>query len=380
MNGKLAGLVVGAVVLVGAAGFMLTQGESTPVAERSGFLPGLKTDVAKVARVELSRGKDEIVLVRSGDEWTLASAGGYPAKLDGVRSLMTGLASLEVDEALTAKRERHGELGLAWPDEKGQAALVRLLDANAAPLYEIVLGEEKFSPKSQYVRRLAEDQTYRCRGGVTIDTSTRGFAETEIVSLADTELESIAYDTLVISRGEDKAWKAEPGAAPIDPVATGAAWPEEQKKAAAQTLPSWVSRLDFDDVRRRDREGATWVPDPAFSMTYFAKDVTLHIEAMKEGDDVWMRVSGTPNAKPAEAAGGDASKPAEGAKEPAEGAKEPEKAQTDWAAWSARVAAWEFKLPDWKKSAIVRIREAKPAAASPAPSGAPQLPFPLPQG
>lgn len=373
MNGKLGGIVVGAIVLVGAAGFMLTRGGGDAAAvDRGAFLPTLKSDLANVERIELERGDEKVALKRSGEEWTLESAGGYPAKVDGVRSLVTGLAGLEMDEPLTSKRERHGELGLAWPDEKKQAALVRLLAADGKALHEIVLGEEKYQPKGQYVRRLGEDQTYRCRGGVTVDTSVRSFADTEVVSVKPEDIETIAYDALLLSRGEDSMWKAEFGPTPVDE----SAWPEEQRKAATQALPTWISRLDFDGVRRRDREGATWTADPTYSMTYFAKTATISVEGMKDGNDVWVRVSAQPiekkaDAKPAEAGAAeekpaDAAKPEEAPKPEApkpEVEKPADPPAFDWTAWNTRVSVWEFKMPEWKVSAITRIREAKPAAA-----------------
>jgi succinate dehydrogenase flavin-adding protein (antitoxin of CptAB toxin-antitoxin module) len=368
MNSKLVGIVVAAIVLVGVAWFMSTRGGGASGVERSAFLSTLKEDLSKVTRIEVVRGDESVALERSGEDWLLASAGGYPAKVDGVRSIMTGLVGLEIDEPLTAKRERHADIGLAWPDEKKQAALIRLLDANANAMHEVVLGEEKFSPKSQYVRKLAEDQTYRCRGGITIDTSVRGFAETEIVSLKADDLESIGYDVLLLSRGDDGNWKAEFAPTPVDE----STWPEEQRKAAAQTFPGWISRLDFDNVRRREREGAQWTADPAYSITYFAKKATLSIEGMKEGSAVWLRLSAKAVAAPE--ATPEPAPPAEAETDPATPELKPaDPAPFDWEAWNARVSAWEFQLPEWKASSITRIREAKPAAAAP-PTPVPSLP------
>jgi|JI10StandDraft_1071094.scaffolds.fasta_scaffold159139_2 hypothetical protein len=354
MNGKVIRLVVGAAVLVGGAALMMSRGGegSAESREVQPFLASLKSDASKVERVELHRGDDSVELVRSGDSWTVASAGGYPAKLDAVRGIVGGLASLTIDEPLTAKRERHAEIGLAWPDATKQATLVRLLGASDVVLHEVVLGEEKWEPKSQYVRKLREDQTYRCRGGVTVDTALRGFVDAEIVTLDTAEIESINYDGVILSRGEDGAWTCElaPG-----PVADGA-WSEEQRKAAAQALPGWLSRVELENVRRRDREGATWTPDPALSVTYFAKRATITVEGMKDGDALWVRLSAKPVDAPV-AAPTDAPTTAP-----------PASATFDWAAWERRVAPWEFKLPEWKLAALKRIREAKPAPAAP-PTG-----------
>ncbi len=114
-------------------------------------------------------------------------------------------------------------------------------------------------------------------------------------------------------------------------------------------------------------------------MTYFAKAATITVEGMKEGNDVWVRVSAQPieqkpdaaETKPADAAAVDAksgeAKPEES--KPAE-SKPADPPAFDWTAWNTRVGAWEFKLPEWKSSAITRIREAKPAA-TPTPATLP---------
>ncbi len=348
------GVVVGvAVVLVIGAGVLLKRGGEP---ERGGslepFVSTLADSIPRVATIEIARGDESVELVRVGDDqgaWTVASAGGYPVRIDAVREIVAGLQSLVIDEPLTAKRERHGDLGLAWPDASGRATLLRLLDAGGQPLHEIVIGEEGPATRSRYVRRLSEDQTYRCRGGVSVETTVRSFVEPEVLFIDQKDIRSIAYDGLVLAReaASDEApipaWKAELAG----PLADGA-WPEEQRTAAIQTLPSWATRLDLEDVRRRDREGAAWTSDASLTLTYFLSNATVTIEGMREEDALWVRVSAvvTPAAP-------ESPPPTDGAK------------AFDWAAWNDRMAAWEFLLPEWKSSGLAGIREAKPTIPTP---------------
>jgi hypothetical protein len=355
MSSRNALIVSVSVVMMVSATIMLTResAEREPTRTAEPFVATLTDSIGRVSRIELHRGEESVELVRAiGDEnaWTVASAGGYPARIEAVRDIVAGLRSLEVDEPLTAKRDRHAELGLAWPDASGNAMLVRILDAGNAPLHEIVLGEERWEPRSQYVRRLAEDQTYRCRGAVTAEATVRTFVDPAIVVIDQQEMRSIAHDGLVLTRDEASAespipsWKAELAG----PVADGV-WPEEQRAAAIQTLPSWAARLDLDDVRRRDREGASWTSDPALTVTYFLSNATVTVEGMREGEALWVRVSAAVS-DPAAAA------------------------PFDWSAWNTRMSAWEFRLPEWKATSLARIRETKPTAApasAPAPVSAP---------
>lgn len=352
-------VLVTAAALVAAAMYLLRDREEEEArAAGEPLVASLASAAPALERIEIQSGDTSIVLARQGEEWLVASSGSYPADVAAVRSLVSGIAGLLRDEALTSRKERHGELGLAWPDESGRARLVRLVPAGGQAI-EVVLGEVKFSPSTtQYARLLADDQTWRCKGSVTVETSAPRYMNAQILALDAAEVLGASYMGLDVRRkppaeGQAQAvpqWEATLAPGPIDE----GFWPEAAQTQAKSTLPTWLNRLELDDVRPR---GESWTTDAAYALTFDTRRATVRVDGMREGDDVWIRLSAEPKADAASDASGDG------------GATAP-----DWSAWTAEVAPWEFKLPAWKKGALSRIRE---FATAPPPQPAPTAP-PLP--
>ncbi|HMN97699.1 MAG TPA: hypothetical protein PKC43_14620 [Phycisphaerales bacterium] len=161
-----AALVVAAWVVTG----FRTGPGTTPSDGRAALLPELAARGDSVDRIEVERGGRRMVLARSGDGWVSADQAEYPVDPQKVVEILAKLARLQRGEPMTALPARHGELGLAWPDEQGDATLVRIL-AGGDVLSEIVLGQTRFAPPTTFARRLGEDQTWRCPAEVALDAN-----------------------------------------------------------------------------------------------------------------------------------------------------------------------------------------------------------------
>jgi len=352
----LLGTGIAAVALVAGA-IYVTRDVGEPLAAASGpLVPALSTTADSLARIEVLSGEKTVLLTRQGDTWILESAGGYPADVDAIRTLVGAVSMLERIEPLTTKKERHAELGLAWPDASGAAKLVRFVPAQGAPI-EVVLGQEKTNPTSQYARNLGEDQTWRCRGAVSLDTEPSKWTTTALLTLPPEETVAISYDGLELNRvqedGKPAQWQAILGVTPVDAVA----WSDAAQTQAKSTLPSWITRFDFDDVRKRSE---TWTSDPRFTMTFDTVRAVVRVEGASEGDATWVRFSAEP--KPDAPSADEINAKAKTSSDPR---------VPDWKTWNDDVAKWEYKLAPWKRGAIMKIKEPpKFAAPPPRPRGA----------
>ncbi len=127
------GIVVGAAALVGVA-FLMARGRGvTPERVRgSALVAGLESRAADIGAIELQRGNAKVRLERqAGDRWIVATSDGYPARTELVRALLVSISGLTIDDRMTAKKDRHGELGLAWPDESGKSSRCPLREIRA---------------------------------------------------------------------------------------------------------------------------------------------------------------------------------------------------------------------------------------------------------
>jgi len=345
-------VALAAAALVGAAALLSKSRDMTPERARgSAMLPGLEARAAEVGAVEVLRGNATVRLDRGADgSWVLVGNDGYPARGELVRAMLVSVAGLTVDDRMTAKRGRHGELGLAWPDPDGKARLVRFLSAEPGkpPVAEIVLGEERFAPDAVFARLPGEDQTWRTLGRVQVPSDALAWLDRSMVSLPVGETTKVTFDGLAVSIPPAAA-DATPGAprpAWSAEVADDerANWSEAQIESARLGLPSYLERLEFDGVRKARPDAAK---DPRWTLAFETKSASVTLRGHEETDGVWFTMSALPRpgfvAPPAPKYEGDPHVP-------------------DWAKLDAAWSGWEFRLPQWKADTLRRMR-AKPDPA-----------------
>jgi hypothetical protein len=344
---------------VGVAVIAVTRGtQTTEFAPGVTFEPRLADAQAIIDRIELSRGGETLELAREGSAWRIASRDGYPARFEEVKALVSGLSTLTTDQKMTAKVERHDELALAWPDDSGRGAKVRIL-AGETPVVELVLGEERANPRSQYVRRASEDQCWRVLGSVLVDISMRRWVDAELLSLPEGEVESVSMHGLELKSelgaGGARTFVATESVGPI--AASDFAWTESRKATAVRTLPGWLARLELDDVRKAT--GAA--PDPAISPSFDMVRGTLKVHAVREGESVWISFEAAPKAGAPSAEEINAKRKFPG-----------DPFVPDWTEFAKKHAGWEYKLPVWKLNSL------EEALKTPADRGDPNQPVRIP--
>ena len=350
-------VALAAAALVGAAAWLSKSRGMTPERARgSAMLPGLEARAGDVGAVEVLRGNATVRLDRNADgTWALAGNDGYPARGELVRAMLVSVAGLTVDDRMTAKRDRHGELGLAWPDADGKARLVRFLSAKPGepPIAEIVLGEERFAPDAVFARLPAEDQTWRTLGRVQVPSDALAWIDRSMVSLPVGETTKVSFDGIAVALpptdaqprpdAPRPAWSAE--------VADDerANWSEAQVESARLGLPSYLERLEFDGVRRARPDAAK---DPKWTVEFETKSATVSLRGHEEADGVWFTLSALARpgfvAPPPPKYDGDPHVP-------------------DWSKLDGAWSGWEFKLPSWKADTLRRMR-ATPAESKDAES------------
>jgi hypothetical protein len=349
---------------VAGAYMALSQSKtSSEIARGAQFLPRIGEIAAQLTRVEIERGMQKISLVRDGTSWMLASSDGYPVRFEEVKGLVAGLDALKLDDRMTSRTDRHGELGLAWPDDSGRGARIRLFADSDKPAIDVILGSERANPRGQFVRRADEDQCWRVLGSVSVDVDPRRWVEAELLAIPDGEVRSVTFDGLTLLSTESADGRVSYAAVePAAPLAAPASidWTDARKEIATRTLPNWLSRLELDDARRA--KGIA--PDPALSLSYDMVRGTLRVNAVRDGDSVWISFEAAPK---------------EGAPSTDEiNAKKKYPGDPfipDWKTFAAMHAGWEYKLPAWKLNSLEEARNMPdPNEASSAPAEPTQLP------
>ena len=359
-SSTLAIVIAVAAASVGGAYFALSRGTRTAEFEPGAvFFAELAARSGSVDRIELERGGKRLELVRDGNQWRLATSDGYPARFEEIKGLVSGLAGLKGDQKMTARSDRHGELALAWPDDSGRGARARLL-AGGEPVLDVILGEERANPRAQFIRRGGEDQTWRVLGSVLVDIEPRRWVEAELLAIPDGEVRGVTVNGLHIAAEDGPDGKVSYKVIESSPLVapTEFDWTPTRRATALRTMPSWLSRLELEDVRKAKGGPEAAAADPAISPEFDMVRGTLKVHAVREGDAVWISF---------------AAKAKDGAPSAAEiNAKKKYPGDPyvpDWTEFAAKHAGWEYKLPAWKLNSLDeanKIPAASEQAADPA--------------
>ncbi len=243
---------------------------------------------SKIRRIELETGKEHAIAERGPAGWTLASRSGFPANESALQGIVRGLIALQKSQRMTAMPARHGELGLAWPDPKGETRLVRIYaEGSDVPAAELLIGRQAQSPTGVFIRMVDDPQAWRCTGALQLGSEGGGWIAGPVSEIGADALKSVECEgiRLVPTNGQ---WGVE--GAPPEPTSPDAP-PGDPKSAAMRgTLPYLLSGLQPEDVRRETADDAARAP--AITATIRVDEGhTVVARLWQEGDDVWVALA-----------------------------------------------------------------------------------------
>lgn len=210
------------------------------------LLPDFAAKANGIGRVAVTTGGGTTTLTRAGDGFTDQS--GFPARIEAVRELVSGLSTLTVEERKTDRPARYADLDLADPGAaKGAGTKVELVAADGTSIADVVLGSRDptvgGSRGGQFVRVEGQPQTYLARGAVTLPATRSGWFETRLVAVPAADITRVTLaprggEPILLTREGDALALAAP---PAD---------RAPDKAKISQLASLFEGVDFTDVRK----------------------------------------------------------------------------------------------------------------------------------
>lgn len=290
----------------------------------------------KINAVEMENGSQSIRAERGSNGWVVTSRDGFPAKPETIQEVVRGLISLKKSQRMTAKPDRHGELAVAWPDEKKESRRIRVFaDGSADPIVDLIVGRAVQAPAGVYVRKNGENQSWRCigtlgaGGDIGSASSMSSWLFGPIADISADELQEVDFDGLKMTR-KDGQWSVETPALVMQD--TNAPPPDANPKHDAMkgTLPYLLSGFQPEDVRREKPEDLSH-PNQLSVILRIDADHTVDARLWKEGDAIWIRLA------------------------PGDCTGQPNEKLTQTAAqWSG----WVFKMPSWRTGYLNPLFEA----------------------
>jgi hypothetical protein len=321
-------LLVVAVVsfAVAVAAYVTTQPWTISRGKMEAMLPALKASGDKIAAVEIEQGGKTLKLTQSDGKWVIPSQENYPANVDAIRKLVVSASEASLVERKTAKEDRLKLLGLADPKAKGSTArLIRFLDANGAPVGEIIVGNKKAdafgaSKSGTYVRRPGETQTWLADRALEGTADLRDWTKTRVVDMPTETVKKASIEVTdepayeIVRDSDGKSFK-------LSQIPNG------KKLKYVNSIDEIIesaSYVDFQNVRKAKPSDTMKSAGKAIFET--DKGLKVELDLRSDGKEAWVSI--TPSG---------------------EGA-----AKTDADAMSALVKGWEFEIPTGKVTSLMK--------------------------
>jgi hypothetical protein len=311
--GGAAAATVGAAILLTPDTAEPPPSSATPLA-----FPNLAPRLGSAGRIEVTRHDGTLTVDRAeGDRWVLPAKANHPVRPERVRELLVGLTELRLTEPRTANPEMLERLGVEDPTRPGAtSSLLRVLDANGAPIAELVVGRRRMRvqgnvPESVYVRRPGETQAWLAEGRIPLDSDPNLWIDRDVANIPRERVREVAVTRegeppLLIRRGPD----TDSPLAVVEPAET-----PPLDEISLDEVARAFEFLTFLDVRTAADIPGERLGEGRFTLT---DNLRIAVTAHKEGELLWLRLS-------------------------AEGDEEAARLDARWRGWAYQVGQWKEK-------------------------------------
>lgn len=381
MNTKALVILIVVAALISAAALMLNRAPSaTPSDARPALLlPELQPRINDVASIEIRRPSGAFSIIRAGADWTVASKGGFPARLDQVKAAIIGLAELKPLEAKTSNPTLYARLGVQDPasstpkppasaDEPPptEPTLVVLKDAAGDVVASVILGTQKWgTPPTLFVRKVDDKQSWLVEGDLQVPTEAMDWVERQILNIPRERIQSVEV-VHPADRAEFEISRTDPSV-PFT-VRNMPAGRELTSPTAPESLVTGVQFLSIEDVRpAADSHAASF---DAITTYRTFDGLVIAITSRRADEKNWM----TLDFRYEEATG---PLPADEAQQVPAGApstgKTPQEVKKEAEELHARLSKWTFAVPEYKSGSLRAKLDDFLKPLAPTPADAPDV-------
>jgi hypothetical protein len=342
---RFSALAVGALTVVALVAVLAPQrGGDDAAGGGAAVLPGLADRANDVDRLQVSR-HDGVVatLEKQAGQWSIAELEAYPADWPRLRTLLSNLAQMKVEELKTANPDYHARLGVE--DISAQGASGTRLDISAGgAAWALIVGQEAEVQYGQYMRVAQDAQSVLADHILELPDEPAGWAQQQILDVGP---DLIAELSIRHPDGEQVRISRVSADAANFTLRTLPQGREPQSDFKVNALANAYSMLRMEDVRRDPGDPAA---APVQVELLLFSGERYAIEVFEWDGERWIRISrqAAPATDPAD----------EGAAEPA-----PSPAATEFAGWVYRVGETRLETMTARLESVLKPLAAETEAS-----------------
>ncbi|MCB1043026.1 MAG: DUF4340 domain-containing protein [Acidobacteria bacterium] len=275
-NQKL-GLATVVALILSVLSFISSQHRGERFERGQKFLPNLNPD--EIVEATITKGDQVTQLKRVGDEFTLVSSNGYPAKNEAVNRFIRDVLGLSLEKQVGRGDDMDQELQLTT--EFDESMRVQFKNAAGKQMVDFVIGKSLEGGNGSYIKRMDGDarNVYLTSSRAYLTAGDDGFLRKELLNVAQTEVQRI--------RGAGYTIEDQEGTLKLVGLPDG-----KKESPAVGQLKTALTNLSFDKVYLADD---AQVANLSFTqrVTYDLKDQSHYtLELAKSGDKTYLRISG----------------------------------------------------------------------------------------
>ena len=237
-------LLIAALVAISGALYLSAQRNAPRETQGTPLLPSLAGEINSVTALTARKGNatPTVTIRKSGDAWTVAERGDYPADVDKLRKLLLALRDAKIVEEKTSDPAKYTSIGVEDPAQPGATGTEITIVAPGTK-HALIVG--KPVGEGNFVRRAGEKQSYSVEPSISVEAEPRFWIDSRLIDVPGAQIQSIevkpatgAAYTLRRSSSADDTFSLEgvpAGRKPLDGHALAPA-------------PTTLTALNADDV------------------------------------------------------------------------------------------------------------------------------------
>lgn len=313
----LVAVIAGLVLLL----VVLERGERAPANGAGGsLLPGFAAVANEATQIEAVGPADGpgVTLSRTDDGWVVSARDDYPADINALRELISGLANARIVELKTADPARYDRLGVGDPREGGQGTRLTVVGADFS--YSVVVGNLAGNDQ-RYVRPADDAQSVLVDQPLEVPVGIEGWLEPGLVDIGVERIERVVIEhadgeTIGLARSDESE---------TDYVVAEIPDGRELKYASiGNPIAGALDGLELEDVR-----GASDLAADSSARFETGNGLVVTAELVTIDDERWLRLS-------------------------AQSTDDDDAAENEASRINQRVAGWLYRVPDTRADRFAR--------------------------